>query len=94
MKSPEIEKESFPFINNCIGSVKCTEINNSSPWRVFENKNKFSDPDESSLYPHTLYSQQSLMTILYVMPTQSKYSFPIWYRIELYPLFHFPCLLL
>jgi hypothetical protein len=56
MKSSEIEKESFPVINNSIESAKCTEINNSSPWRVFENKNKFYEPDKSSLYTHTLYS--------------------------------------
>jgi len=55
MKSSEIKKESFPVINNSIVSVKSTEINNSSPWRVFKNKNKFSDLDESSLYPHLLY---------------------------------------
>ena len=56
MKSSEIKKESFPVINNSIESVKSTEINNSSSWRVFENKNKFSELDESSLYPHLLYS--------------------------------------
>jgi hypothetical protein len=56
MKSSEIKKESFAVINNSIESVKSTEINNSSPWRVFENKNNFSEPVESSLYPHLLYS--------------------------------------
>ena len=40
MKSSEIEKESLAVVNNSVGSVKCTEINNSSPWRVFENKKK------------------------------------------------------
>ena len=40
-------------MNNSIESTKCTEINNSSPWRTFENKNKFSEPGESSLYTNT-----------------------------------------
>lgn len=90
MKSSEIEKESFPVFNNSIGSVKCTEINNSSPWRVFENKNKFSEPEESSLYPHTLYSQQSVMTFLYFMPTHSKYSFSFLVPYRIVPPFSLP----
>jgi hypothetical protein len=42
MKSSEIKKESFPVMNSSIESVTSNEINNSSPWRVFENKNQMS----------------------------------------------------
>jgi hypothetical protein len=55
MTFSEIEKESFPVtrINNSIESVRSNEKNNSSTWKVFENKNKFPKSDNSSLYPHT-----------------------------------------
>jgi hypothetical protein len=55
MKSSEVGKESFPVISNSTESVKSTVKNNSSPYKIFANKSKFPEPNESSLYPHRLY---------------------------------------